>query len=566
MSETLSLLKPKIKSASRHLQIGKLAAVVRNMVFLSIGAGFWAATFMLTKWFIGLTRGEAALVGLADVLVEKLLALTFLVFLAILLFSNVITAFSTIFLSDDLELVGQLPVSTMGMFSARFIETVFSSSWMVILFGSPVFIACGVAYSSPLTYYAWACIALFLFILIPAGIGVMLSLILAAYFPARRTHALLLVVSVAVLVVLFLLFRFLEPEKLIDPASGFRGLGEFLHSFQSPNQSWLPSYWAAETLFPRLRGETGRSWSYLAALAGWAAGVTLCTNLLARALYKKGLSKTKEGNRSRPFASFFVDTAARSAARLTPRIFRPIARKDVKTFFRDASQWSQVLLLGALIAIYIFNFKSFKAVKISGMLGDYFLYFLNLGLGGFVIAAVAVRFVYPSISLEGKAFWVIKTAPIRLNTFLRGKLFISILPLVALGAGLSLGSGLMLELNPVLFVFSMISSVALATSLTVLAVGIGAMYPAFDAENAAKVAGSFGGVVYMILAGGYLVLFIAGQVLFVPALCLYFEKGDTSMLLADGLKTAIGICMMLLSLALSLTLPMKLGIKKLHAS
>ena len=38
--------------------------------------------------------------------------------------------------------------------------------------------------------------------------------------------------------------------------------------------------------------------------------------------------------------------------------------------------------------------------------------FLNLVLAGLVIASVSVRFVFPSISLEGRAFWIAKTTPL----------------------------------------------------------------------------------------------------------------------------------------------------------
>jgi len=36
----------------------------------------------------------------------------------------------------------------------------------------------------------------------------------------------------------------------------------------------------------------------------------------------------------------------------------------------------------------------------------------NLGLGEFVATAVAVRFVYPMVSLEGRAWWLLRTAPV----------------------------------------------------------------------------------------------------------------------------------------------------------
>jgi ABC-2 type transport system permease protein len=34
--------------------------------------------------------------------------------------------------------------------------------------------------------------------------------------------------------------------------------------------------------------------------------------------------------------------------------------------------------------------------------------FVNLGMAGFVMATVAVRFVFPAVSAEGAAFWIIR--------------------------------------------------------------------------------------------------------------------------------------------------------------
>ena len=46
-----------------------------------------------------------------------------------------------------------------------------------------------------------------------------------------------------------------------------------------------------------------------------------------------------------------------------------------------------------------------------------FYAFLNLGLAGFVMATVAARFVFPAVSSEGAAFWIIRTAPIAAARF-----------------------------------------------------------------------------------------------------------------------------------------------------
>ena len=42
-------------------------------------------------------------------------------------------------------------------------------------------------------------------------------------------------------------------------------------------------------------------------------------------------------------------------------------------------------------------------------------------LAGFVVAAICLRFAYPSVSAEGKAIWLIQSSPIRYRNLVRVK-------------------------------------------------------------------------------------------------------------------------------------------------
>ena len=62
-------------------------------------------------------------------LTYKLLGMVFVTFFSILLFSNIITALSTFFLSRELDRLVAAPVSLRQLFYARLAETVIDSSW-----------------------------------------------------------------------------------------------------------------------------------------------------------------------------------------------------------------------------------------------------------------------------------------------------------------------------------------------------------------------------------------------------------------------------------------------------
>src|SRR5207245_5355371 len=106
------------------------------------------------------------------------------------------------------------------------------------------------------------------------------------------------------------------------------------------------------------------------------------------------------------------------------------------------SQWSQLLLLLALVLLYLYNFSVLDLQRIpymSGFIKNVYA-FVNLGMAGFVMATVAVRFVFPAVSMEGAAFWIIRSSPIALRDFLWSKFWTGLVPVLVLTGGLAIAA------------------------------------------------------------------------------------------------------------------------------
>jgi ABC-2 type transport system permease protein len=132
---------------------------------------------------------------------------------------------------------------------------------------------------------------------------------------------------------------------------------------------------------------------------------------------------------------------------------------------------------------------------------------INLGMAGFVMATVAVRFVFPAVSAEGAAFWIIRTSPISLRDFLWSKFWMAILPVFLLTEGLTVAANEFLGVDPFLKVVSAVAIAFMTLALVGLATGLGARYPRFGSDPT-QVAGSYGGVAFMILAVLYIIVMI----------------------------------------------------------
>ncbi len=86
-----------------------------------------------------------------------------------LLFSNVVTALSTYYLSADLGLLLASPISAASLHTGRFFETLWDSSWMIVLFGLPIFLAYGVVHQASPAFYVAVLAVLPPFLVLPCA-------------------------------------------------------------------------------------------------------------------------------------------------------------------------------------------------------------------------------------------------------------------------------------------------------------------------------------------------------------------------------------------------------------
>src|SRR6185295_5140708 len=168
----------------------------------------------------------------------------------------VVTALTTFYLAPEVRLLLAAPITPRRSHDARFVETLVASSWMVLLFGLPAFLAYGVVYAAGPLFYIGTIVTLIPFLVIPAAIGVLITTALVLAFPARRARDVLVVATVALAAVGYLTLRLLRPERLATP-SEFAGFAAFLAAFEAPASPYLPTTWAAEVLIALLGAHAG---------------------------------------------------------------------------------------------------------------------------------------------------------------------------------------------------------------------------------------------------------------------------------------------------------------------
>ena len=550
----LHLLSPKLLTARARSVTDRKGRGVRVALLTIVGSLFWAFIFGLLYKLLVYFRG---IPEIGPLLSGKLLGLMLVSFFSILLLSNIITALSSFFLAKDLDLLVSGPVDWLRLYGAQLLETVIASSWMVALMAIPVFTAYGWVYGGGWTFGFFAAAVFLPFLVIPAVIGSAVTLVLVNVFPARRTRDILSVVAVAAAAGIVLLLRLVRPEQLASPEK-FRSLVDFVAVLRTPTSPLLPSEWVQRSVMGLLGAK--RDWLAVYMLWTTAAAFVVLGALLHRALYATGYSKAQES----------AQRWARSGilSRFIMRLLRPLGvlkqeliMKEIRVFFRDTTQWSQLILLAVLVVVYVFNIK-FLPLRGEGITVWLInvVPFLNLVLAGFVLASIAARFIFPGVSLEGRTLWLLRSSPMSVRDLLWAKFWVGTAPLLVLALAIVGVTDYLLKVSQFMFLVSTFTIAMMTFAISGLAIGFGTVFPQFETENAAQIPTSFGGLLFMMASVtviGAVVVLEARPVFSFLSSRLYGSRPDLPEMVL-GFSAALALCV------LATIVPIRVALRRLE--
>jgi ABC-2 type transport system permease protein len=552
----LRVLEPKWRTALSRLRQEKDGIGGKILLLVLVGGGFWGGTYVLMERVL---RYLKATPEVGPLIASKILGVALLSFLSLLLLSNLITALSSFFLARDIDLLLSAPVDWLKFYVAKLGENMLHSSWMVVVMAVPVFTAYGVVFDGGPLFALVAAAALFPLLVVPAAIGSAVTTVLVNVFPARRIRDLLTIVAVLAAAAFVLALRLARPEQLARP-EGFRNLVDFLTLLQAPTSPLLPSQWAADMMMNWL----GRVADPLPIVLLWttAPALVVLGAQVHRRLYTQGFTRSQEGGDARG--------AERKQSRLVTFLLSPLRPsqrelllKDLRVFFRDSTQWGQLILIAVLLVVYLFNISALP-LNTGERLPLYItvmVIFLNLGLTGFVLASIAVRFIFPAVSLEGRQLWLLRSSPLDLRGMLWSKYWTGTGPLLVLSVILMVITSTSLKAPPAVMAMSVGTIICLTLALGAIALGYGAVYPQFETENVAQIPTSFGGLVCMMTIVGLLGLIIAIEARPVSEYIRLHQAGQPggNAALLIGLALVAGVC------AVATIVPLRVAIRKLEA-
>lgn len=483
-----------VRIALARLRPFDASNVIRAGVIASVFAAFLVGDYILfRRLFQAIVRVEEQTPLLAIGLARNLLGLVFLVATVILFSSSMTAAIGSFFTDLDLDIHHAAPRSRLRIAVGRWGKTLLQSATIVFLFLIPMVLAFTHVFPAPGWLAGAVLVNLALLLTIPVSLASSVIMTLVRWFPVRRVHQIVASIAVLVLTLVVIAFRVSRPERFFSRIST-DDVRTVLRTIELPSMGIYPSTALSEMM---TAADPSPFAPRIALLALFLFAIFI---ILAQRWSFTAFVRARESMAP-------VAIGAASTTRLLDRLLlradphlRALAGKEVRTIGRDVAQWSQLFLMGALLFIYIYNIRM---LPLGGDARATLVAYANVGMTGFVIAAICLRFAFPSISAEGKAFWLIQTAPVSYRQFLLVKVLVYGAPLTLLAVALTAVANQLLDANPAVWTFTLTGSALVSMTLVSLGIGLGAWSPDFNAENPLQVGLSLGGFAYMAISMAY---------------------------------------------------------------
>jgi ABC-2 type transport system permease protein len=527
------VLRAMSEGALRNSRVQVISVVLASAIL-------WIGLFLLfCQGFLFIQSGIVH-EGLRAQMIQVIFNVFFLALSVMLVFSSAIILYGGLYRSEEVAFLLSTPTRCARIVLHKFHETVFFSCWGFVLLGSPMLISYGIVASAPWYYYVLLIPFVISFVLIPAGIGAIFCLLVVRLLPKLRTHMLATMVAVAVIVIVALGWRVLayENRDMMD----MTWFQDVLARLEFSEQRMLPSWWLSSGLLEaahpvantnedgwQIWGER-QSWRdslmFLALLASNALFLMVIIESLATWTFRASYSAMRGIVPARRRAGLgWLDRATLFICSPFPRVIRHFIVKDLRLFRRDPVQWSQFAIFFGLLMLYFFNVRRFDY---AGVMQKWvtIISFLNLAVVGLILSTFTTRFIFPMISIEGRRFWILGTAPINRDAILWGKFCFACAGSLPPCAVLVLVSDIMLRIasrSMAVVVIHQIGCAVLCVGLAALAVGLGAKMPNLRETSPSKIAAGFGGTLNLVFSS----LFIIGVVLSLAVPTVFWVESDS---------------------------------------
>lgn len=414
---------------------------------------------------------------------------------AFLAYSSIMTTLTALYRSNDLTVFLVSPTPLWLPLFYKWCEIAIRSGVTFLVLSIPPVIALYQWLDLTLSFLLVYIICILSLASIAVCVGTLFGMGLMSVFPEKRLHQSVAIVGLCLAAAMIGGMRFLNIENMW---SEMPEQSEIIQYFMQPDTSiWVryaPAALLSNAMMPFLWNSSGGwMWTGINVLSGFAA-VTV-TLWIGTFLFPLGWQKSQEQND--PAVLRTEKNPFLHRPNYLPGNFTALMIKDWMILWRDPNIWTQLFMMVPLAAIYILN-MAMLPLDADGM--QLLFTISNVGLIGMITAAVCARFLYPTVSREGRSIWISAKAPVSSTHLVIQKILFACPPVLLVSITLLIASTFLLDISYPQLIWMLLYGVSLVVMLCILAVSMGCWFPMFDYQHLMEVSLGKGALLFMFLA------------------------------------------------------------------
>ncbi len=450
-----ALIKSKIKSLLNSV---KHSSGRKYLLFTLFGITIFFFLIYISIKIFGYIRFQADFpIELKYFLAEKLLTMVFLTMFTMLILSSLISTLNIFFLSKDLNLLFSSPLKSGKIFLWKGLEVTANSSLMVIFFASPVIFSYIYFFSPSNLNYPIAIFHFILFLITGVLIGIILGFIIPGFISIKKLQPALSVVSILIISFVVIFLRLLQPEKFGNPEI-IDNVLEYIKSLSIPIFKFFPFEWLSKSLIALSRNDYSGFLNYLLSTLTLLFILFIILWTVQRKFYFKLFDKINRGS--------FGGKLSKKKLGFIKGDYGILLKKEVKTFFRTPEQWSQLLVIGAIMVVFIMNMKIIPLP--TGQVRNIIAY-MNIGMAAFIVTGLNSRFTFTSIPMENPGITHIFASPFNRIKILKFKMVFYLIPMLIIAFALFFTGEISLDLDRATILSGILYLFPVVSVLTLLA-------------------------------------------------------------------------------------------------
>lgn len=414
----------------------KIGMIVLGLVVL----GVLAAAFVLSILVLNALRSPlmAQVVNDPERLLGSIPALVVTIAFVAILITSFGLLLQALYLAGDMDFLLSSPLPMRAVFLSKQLQAILPNYALILLVGLPVLFGLGISQGYNFFYYPLVILILTLLTLTAAGIASLVVMAVVRIFPARRVAE---VLGFLVATTSILCSQSGQIANFADVSGEQASLA--LNQLGRINSPFSPLSWVGGGLVAIGQRDWLTGMGLIAVTIVFCGAIFIISLNTAERLYFSGWASVHITRRKRradrrqpvtsPARSLFSPIIHRL---ITPQV-RAIILKDFLILRRDLRNMSQLvtpLIIGIIYAVMLVRGGSEpppgrgEAPELfMQVLGNFFLY-ANVGISMFIGWSLLSRLAGMSFSLEGKQYWLLKSAPVSTLRLVSGKYLVAYLP------------------------------------------------------------------------------------------------------------------------------------------